>query len=99
MQKNNHNSHPQLVNFSQFKWYTVILSCMLLSACGNDYPKLTHFKAFDERFNTVIDTKDAAQLATLSELFFDRRESNDVTANLDFQYLIDMFNYMLLNGK
>jgi hypothetical protein len=72
------------------KWMILISSMLMLSACGNSHPKLTHFKAFDERFNTVIDTKDASQLKTLGDLFYDRIESNDVTANLDFQYLFDV---------
>ncbi len=72
------------------KWVALSALMLLLSACGNDHPKLTHFKAFDERFNIVIDTKNVDQLATISELFYNRRESNDVTASLDFQYLFDI---------
>ncbi len=69
---------------------TLISLVMLLSACGNDTPILTQFKAFDERFTTVIDTKDADQLAKLSELFFDRQEATNAEGNLDFIYLIDV---------
>jgi len=70
--------------------FTVIAAVLLLSACKKGYPTLTQFKAFDERFNTVIDTKDADKLAILSELFHDRRQTDDVTADLGFKYLFDV---------
>lgn len=63
---------------------------MMLTACGNNHPKLTHFKAFDERFTTVIDTKEADKLKLLGELFYDRQEADDAEGNLDFVYLLDV---------
>lgn len=63
---------------------------MALSACGNSYPKLTQFKAFDERFNTTIDTQDPTELAEFSELFFDRIEADDALDSLNFNYLFDI---------
>jgi len=67
----------------------IIFILFLLSACGNDYPTLTHFKAFDERFTTVIDTSDTDELATLSALFYNREEISDAEGDLDFVYLFD----------
>lgn len=90
MQYKIHPTHRHHFLPSALKWIGTLTTFMLLTSCGSDYPKLTQFKAFDERFNTVIDTKDPKQLATLSELFFDRRQTDDVTANLDFQYLFDV---------
>jgi hypothetical protein len=70
---------------------TILLtSFLLLSACGGDHPKLTSYKAFDERFTTVIDTQDPDQLAELGDLFYDMQEVSGVEANLDFVYLIDV---------
>lgn len=63
---------------------------IMLNACGSDHPTLTHFKAFDERFTTVIDTSDATTLTTISELFYDRQEVTGAEGNLDFQYLFDI---------
>ncbi len=68
----------------------LLFSIFLLSACGNDHPVLTSYKAFDERFTTVIDTKDAAQLKELGDLFYNRQEATGVEGNLDFVYLIDI---------
>ncbi len=68
----------------------LLTAFLFLGACGNDYPKLTHFKAFDERFTTVLDTKDPDQLKLISEMFFDRQEANDVQADLSFDYLFDL---------
>ncbi len=81
---------PGLRLIQSIRWIGTIAIMLQLTACGNDYPKLTHFKAFDERFNTVIDTTDASQLSTLSELFYDRRQTDDVTADLGFKYLFDV---------
>ncbi len=67
-----------------------IVVILLLSGCGKDFPELTHFKAFDEKFTTVLDTTDPEQLKLLSALFFDRQEANDVQADLSFDYLFDV---------
>ncbi len=72
-----------------FKSVGIITTLLTLSACS-DHPQLTQFKAFDERFNTVIDTTDADKLSTLSELFYDRRQTDDLTADLGFKYLFDI---------
>ena len=88
MQTKIHNS--RFFNDIQLKWLMVVITCTLLTACGNDYPKLTHYKVCDEHFNTVLDTYDADKLAALSELFYDRRLVKDVTADLDFKYLFDV---------
>ncbi len=71
------------------------LSCLLsvlllITSCGKGHPSFTHFKAFDQHFTTVLDTKDAEQLALLSELFYDRQPANDVQADLSFDYLFDV---------
>ena len=73
-----------------YKLTTIIIVCLLFTSCGKNHPKLTHFKAFDERFTTVIDTSDSAKLKTLGDLFFDQQEANDAEGNLDFLYLIDI---------
>ncbi len=75
---------------NQIKTTLFIVACLSLNACGNDYPKLTQFKAFDERFTTVLDTSEPDKLATLSELFFDRQEASGVQADLSFDYLFDV---------
>ena len=84
---------PKNYNKTIFKKYQLLIlisATFLLSSCGNDYPKLTQFKAFDERFNTVIDTKDSAELKEFSELFFSRTEADDALDDLNFNYLIDI---------
>ncbi|MFC3195387.1 hypothetical protein ACFODZ_14125 [Marinicella sediminis] len=63
---------------------------LVLSACGGSHPKLTHFKAFDERFTTVIDTSDPATLKDLGDMFFDQVEATGTQADFDFVYLIDV---------
>ncbi|MCX7555124.1 hypothetical protein OS175_14700 [Marinicella sp. S1101] len=73
-----------------FKIAALLLIISLLSACGSDYPKLTHFKAFDERFTTVIDTKNPDELKEFSAMFFERTEADDALADLSFDYLFDI---------
>lgn len=68
----------------------LITALFLLSACGADHPKLTSYKAFDERFTTVIDTQNPEELKKLGDLFFNQQEATGVEANLDFVYLIDV---------
>jgi len=68
----------------------ILASILLLTACGNDHPQLTQFKAFDERFTTVIDTKDPENLKVLGELFYDRQEASGAEGDLDFSYLFDI---------
>jgi hypothetical protein len=63
---------------------------VLLTACGGSHPKLTHFKAFDERFTTVIDTSDPGVLKNLGDMFYDQVEATGTQADLDFVYLIDV---------
>jgi hypothetical protein len=70
--------------------FTLVATTLLLSACGNDYPKLTHFKAFDERFTTVLDTEDPEQLKEISAMFYNRQDVDDVQADLSFDYLFDL---------
>lgn len=74
-------------NIRLFSCYGLLL---ILSACGNDYPKLTQFKAFDQRFNTVIDTTDKDELVEFSALFFNRSEADNALADLSFDYLFDL---------
>lgn len=62
----------------------------MLFACGSDHPTLTHFKAFDERFTTVIDTSDASTLTALGDLFYNRQEVTGAEGDLEFLYLIDI---------
>ena len=80
---------------AMIKNYTIkttllILVVTLLAACGSDGPKFTHFKAFDERFTTVIDTSEPAKLKTLAELFYDQQIATGTQENFDFVYLIDV---------
>ncbi|MCB1583100.1 MAG: hypothetical protein R3E90_09140 [Marinicella sp.] len=72
------------------KTLILLFTTLLLSACGNNHPKLTSYKAFDERFTTVIDTQDPLELEKIGDLFYDRQEATGVEANLDFVYLIDV---------
>ncbi len=67
-----------------------IALAILLVGCGGGHPKLTHFKAFDERFTTVIDTTDAAKLKVLADLFYDQQIVTGTQSNFDFVYLIDL---------
>ncbi len=78
----NKPSLSKRINFS-----ACLCIIFLLSACGNDHPKLIQFKAFDDKFNTVIDTKDPEKLETISALFHDRKLVEGVAA--DFKYLMD----------
>ena len=66
------------------------MTAIILTACGSDAPQFTHFKAFDERFTTVIDTSEAEKLKKLAELFYDQQPATGTQADLDFQYLIDI---------
>ncbi len=68
----------------------LLITTLLLSACGSGHPVLTNYKAFDERFSTVIDTKDPEQLKELGNLFYNRVEATGAEGNLDFVYLIDI---------
>ena len=63
---------------------------MLLAGCGQSQPKLTHFAAINERFQTVFETKDSDQLKTIIELFYNRHEANNAAA--EFEYLLDLTN-------
>lgn len=85
MPKKNKNPHTSVL-----KTFFICLSVLTLSSCGDSYPKLTQFKAFDERFNTTIDTQDPTELALFSELFFDRIEADDALDSLNFNYLFDV---------
>lgn len=75
---------------NKIKLTSILTLIMLLSACGSGHPKLTHFKAFDERFTTVIDTSDPAMLKNLGDMFYDQVEATGAQGNLDFVYLIDV---------
>jgi len=77
-----------MIKITQFLLLTSTF--LVLTGCGEDHPKLTNYKAFDERFTTVIDTSDADLLQTLGDLFFDRELATGVEGNLDFVYLIDI---------
>lgn len=85
MPEKNKNPYSNLL-----KTISICLFALVLSACGSSYPKLTQFKAFDERFNTTIDTKDSTELAEFSELFFERIEADDALDDLNFIYLFDV---------
>lgn len=61
---------------------------LLLTACSGGTPKLTQFTAINDRYETVYQTKNKSDLTTISQLFYDRYESNEIAAN--FQYLLDI---------
>ncbi|WP_223787534.1 hypothetical protein [Marinicella meishanensis] len=69
---------------------TLVTATLLLSACGESHPELTHFKAFDERFTTVLDTEDPEQLKEIAAMFYNRQDVDDVQADLSFDYLFDL---------
>jgi len=73
--------HPKTI------FITLILT-ILLAGCGQSYPKLSHFAAINERFQTVFETKNPDQLKTINQLFHDRHEANAAAAG--FQYLLDL---------
>ena len=77
-----------MIKITQF--LLLISGFLVLSGCGEDHPKLTHYKAFDERFTTVIDTADPELLQNIGDLFFTRELATGVEGNLDFVYLIDI---------
>lgn len=66
------------------------LTLSLLTACGSDHPQLTSYKAFDERYTTVIDTQNPDQLKALGDLFYNRQEAADAEGDLNFVYLIEI---------
>lgn len=72
------------------KYSTISFILLLLTACGNNHPELTHLKVFDERFSTVLDTKDSTKLSQFSELFHDRTKVTNVQGDLNFVYLFDV---------
>lgn len=90
MQQNNHNSQFRINKSRATVWVTITVITILLTACGNDFPKLTEVKVFDENFTTVLDTKDPEKLNLISELFYDHQAANDVQADLGFKYLFDL---------
>lgn len=61
---------------------------LLLSACSGDSPRLTHFAAINERYQTVYETTSTKDLAEISDLLYDRYQSNESAA--DFKYLLDL---------
>lgn len=68
----------------------MIVGALLITmfGCGQNQPKLTHFAAINERFQTVFESTDKNQLKTISTLFYDRHEANNAAA--EFQYLLDV---------
>ncbi|KAA3641537.1 MAG: hypothetical protein DWP95_06635 [Proteobacteria bacterium] len=68
--------------------FTVLTLLFIMSGCGPSQPKLTHFAAINERFQTVFESEDKNQLKTISQLFHDRHEANNAAAK--FQYLLDI---------
>ncbi|MCX7545519.1 hypothetical protein [Marinicella gelatinilytica] len=77
------------MKYTHLKANLLILTlCIMVSGCGKNQPKLTHFAAINERFQTVYESDDKNQLKTISQLFYDRYEANDVAA--EFQYLLDV---------
>ena len=64
---------------------TLVAATLLLSACGESHPELTHFKAFDERFTTVLDTEDPEQLKEIAAMFYNRQDVDDVQADFFMQ--------------
>lgn len=79
-----------MIKILKIKTTFLIVVTILLTACGSSGPSFTHFKAFDERFTTVIDTSDPDKLKTLADLFYDQQEATGTQGNLDFLYLIDI---------
>lgn len=73
------NRHAQLI---------LLGFILVLASCGQSPPKLTHFAAINERFETVFKTQDSKQLKTISQLFHDRHEANNAAA--EFEYLLDL---------
>jgi|SRR5690554_3968441 len=68
--------------------FSILMLTLLLTGCGQNYPKLTHFAAINERFQTVFETKDPDQLKTINSLFHERHQANEAAAG--FQYLLDL---------
>lgn len=90
MQQKNNNSRFRLYKSKATVWVIITVITLLLTACGNDFPKLTEVKVFDDKFTTVLDTKDPEKLSLISELFYDHQPANDVQADLGFKYLFDL---------
>ncbi len=65
-----------------------MMSLVLLSACGSEYPTLTHFEFIDDTNVTTVDTKDSNELADYSALFYERTEVTDPLVAPDFKYLV-----------
>jgi len=86
----NNSSRFKYINHRTIKLMAVLTLITQLNGCGNNYPELTQFTVFNERFATVLDTKDADQLKLLSELFFDQQEVQNVQGDLNFIYLFDL---------
>ena len=61
---------------------------IIMVGCGASQPKLTHFAAINERFQTVYESDNKDQLKTISTLFHDQHEANNAAA--EFQYLLDV---------
>lgn len=69
------------------KKMTLLLLFLLLAACGNDYPAITHFEFKGETGQQTISTTDPSELSTFAALFFDRTEVEDDVAP-EFKYII-----------
>lgn len=72
------------------KCIAISMITLILAACGNNHPELTHLKVFDERFSTVLDSNDTTKLSQFSELFHDRKKVTNVQGDLNFVYLFDL---------
>lgn len=68
--------------------FTILSLGILLAGCGQSPPKLTHFKAINERFQTVFESADSNQLKNINQLFHERHEANNAAA--EFDYLLDL---------